>query len=298
MSAENLNQILKNPSQLHLSHVSILNEVIEKYPYFQAPKAVQLKSLKEQNSYLYNQKLKETAAYTVDRGVLFEFITSKAFLEKNNSTTEEEISKKTLIAESEETPVSNKESAQTNIEDLHISIPKTEGIKMTNTEADQIVDPFLFEEKTNTPHIEPPKENLNLEETLKPNAPLNFQKEETHSFTEWLKLASLKPIVREEKEKIIPKKKMIESSLIDNFIKNNPKISPVKKDTPAVNLAKQNMLSTDDLMTETLAKVYIAQKNYKKAIQAYKILSLKNPEKSGLFADQIRAIEKLQNNKQ
>ena len=49
-------------------------------------------------------------------------------------------------------------------------------------------------------------------------------------------------------------------------------------------------------MTETLARVYLEQKNYKKAIQAYKILILKNPEKSGFFADQIRAIEKLQEN--
>ena len=46
-------------------------------------------------------------------------------------------------------------------------------------------------------------------------------------------------------------------------------------------------------MTESLAKVYLQQKNYKKAIQAYKILSLKNPEKSGFFADQIRAIKKI-----
>ena len=46
-------------------------------------------------------------------------------------------------------------------------------------------------------------------------------------------------------------------------------------------------------MTETLAMVYLQQKNYKKAIQAYKILSLKNPEKSGFFADQIRAIKKI-----
>ena len=50
-------------------------------------------------------------------------------------------------------------------------------------------------------------------------------------------------------------------------------------------------------MTETLARVYLEQKNYSKAIQAFKILILKNPEKSGLFADQIRAIEKLQENK-
>ena len=47
-------------------------------------------------------------------------------------------------------------------------------------------------------------------------------------------------------------------------------------------------------MTVTLARVYLELQNYKKAIQAYKILILKNPEKSGFFADQIRAIEKLQ----
>jgi len=61
-----------------------------------------------------------------------------------------------------------------------------------------------------------------------------------------------------------------------------------------VNLAEQSTTAPESLMTETLAKVYLEQKNYKKAIQAYKILILKNPEKSGFFADQIRAIEKLQ----
>jgi len=47
-------------------------------------------------------------------------------------------------------------------------------------------------------------------------------------------------------------------------------------------------------MTETLAKVYLEQKKYRKAIQAFKILSLKYPEKSGFFADQIRAVKMLQ----
>ena len=50
-------------------------------------------------------------------------------------------------------------------------------------------------------------------------------------------------------------------------------------------------------MTETLARVYLEQKKYKKAIQAFKILSLKYPEKSGFFADQIRAVKKLQKEK-
>ena len=50
-------------------------------------------------------------------------------------------------------------------------------------------------------------------------------------------------------------------------------------------------------MTETLAQVYLEQKKYKKAIQAYKILSLKYPEQSGFFADRIKAVKKLQKNK-
>ena len=50
-------------------------------------------------------------------------------------------------------------------------------------------------------------------------------------------------------------------------------------------------------MTETLAKVYLEQKKYKKAIQAFKILSLKYPEKSGFFADQIRKVKNLKKEK-
>jgi hypothetical protein len=51
------------------------------------------------------------------------------------------------------------------------------------------------------------------------------------------------------------------------------------------------------LMTETLAKVYLEQKKFENAIQAYRILSLKYPEKSGFFADQIKRIEILQKHK-
>ena len=44
-------------------------------------------------------------------------------------------------------------------------------------------------------------------------------------------------------------------------------------------------------MTETLANVYLQQRNFKKAIQAYKILILKS-EKSSFFTDSNWAIEK------
>ena len=56
-------------------------------------------------------------------------------------------------------------------------------------------------------------------------------------------------------------------------------------------------VSTDELMTETLAKVFIKQKKYDKALQAYQILRLKYPEKNSFFADQIKTIKRLEKKK-
>ena len=70
------------------------------------------------------------------------------------------------------------------------------------------------------------------------------------------------------------------------------------KDSKLINIAENRVVETESLMTETLARIYVEQKNYDKAIQSYQILSLKYPEKSSLFAVQIQAIKvlKVKNN--
>ena len=105
---------------------------------------------------------------------------------------------------------------------------------------------------------------------------------EENSFVEWLKLSNLKPIDRSN-----------EIEKIDKFISVKPKISIESNNENSINNKSSDTVIQDDYMTETLAKLYLNQKNYEKAIQSYKILILKFPEKSSYFANQIKNIKKL-----
>jgi hypothetical protein len=133
----------------------------------------------------------------------------------------------------------------------------------------------------------------NTEEQLAIGKPIPFVKSENYSFNQWLQLSAKKTIIRKETlEPPISKKEKI----IEKFIKTNPKIEPLSKDK-SVSIAIAKNKQDSSLMTETLAKVYLEQKKYDNAIQAYRILSLKYPEKSGFFADQIKRIQILQKHK-
>ena len=108
-----------------------------------------------------------------------------------------------------------------------------------------------------------------------------------------MQLSLKKPIVRTFEK--IEQKQSKKEEIINRFIKSNPKIVPIEKHKQEIKFLKKEPKTF--LMTHTLAKVYLEQKKYKNAIQAYKILSLKYPEKSGFFADQIKRIKILEKNK-
>ena len=90
-----------------------------------------------------------------------------------------------------------------------------------------------------------------------------------------------------------PKPVSRDFQIIDSFIKNDPQIHPPNAEQiDNENKAKKSAEDQNDLVSETLAGIYIEQMLYDKAIDTYEKLSLKFPEKSRYFADLIQSIEK------
>ncbi len=300
MNVQDFTYLLQHPDKV-VSPVQTnqLEEVLNEYPYFQAARALHLKGLKNLNSFKYNNALKVAAAYTTDRDILFDYITSREFLQNAIADT---IAGKTPPLN--ELPTVSEE-IQVDTETIASLIENTEdqALPQNLKDANAILDPELFtsknkEEKKNIDSVSTHSDALEIGE------PLPFTKKEKYSFGEWLQLTSLKAVKRKDEEprkelepidfpleEAVLKNKKFE--LIDKFIADNPKIVP-KTTTPKVDISQSIKMDKKELMTETLARVYLEQKKYKKAIQAYKILSLKYPEKSGFFADRIKAVEKIQ----
>jgi len=132
-----------------------------------------------------------------------------------------------------------------------------------------------------------------VEETTVPIASDSIEEdkaeEETEApqlnYFEWIKQSSKKDVVvsnvleTEEQER--------KFALLDAFLESNPKIVPSDQ-IQEIDIEAASSIEDESLITETMAQLYMNQKQFKKAITAYKALILKYPEKSSFFAIQIQ----------
>ncbi len=129
---------------------------------------------------------------------------------------------------------------------------------------------------------------------LKHNTSSTTKQNEVHSFASWFSILNTEKLVEGSAPSEIKNfKKEKQWQMIDRFIEDNPRILPAEQISGEnTDISIDSTRDKDGMLTETLAKIYVKQGYYSKAIFIYKKLSLKFPEKSIYFAAQIGKIEK------
>lgn len=84
--------------------------------------------------------------------------------------------------------------------------------------------------------------------------------------------------------------------LIDNFLQKEQGrilLNELKDEEPSTAPVIEEEPAEEEFFTETLARIYIKQGRYQKALDIIQRLSINFPQKNAYFADQIRFLEKL-----
>ncbi|MES2725969.1 MAG: hypothetical protein V4643_02625 [Bacteroidota bacterium] len=105
---------------------------------------------------------------------------------------------------------------------------------------------------------------------------------------------NLTELDNQEKEPVIkiPQPKMEVESILEKFMRENPSITRPKAEFfNPVNVAKLSIEEKDEIVSETLASIYLKQGLVKKAISTYEKLSLIYPHKIAYFAALIKQLK-------
>lgn len=269
---------IKSPEKLNSQTTGTLQLLAKEYPYCQTIDILYALNLYKENNIKYTDQLKIAAAYAADRKLLRHQIDTLK-------------SERGIIKPTDQKSLSLIEKA--NKAKAIIDEPKEENLIELINHLKEEVTSFIIQ--------------------------TNYKNNKSESISSFSKLAhQLEDILKESEDSIQQKPKDKQSilseysldhieevetdtdsniknlELIDKFIENEPRISPVPQTDfyDPVDHANQSLVDNEDIVSETLATVYYQQGNLSKAIKIYKKLCLVNPEKSTYFAAQIEKIQK------
>lgn len=233
MKSEKLTELIRHPEKADRDDLRELEELVERYPYFQTARFIYLKALYLQSASGFRNELKESTVHLTDHKQFFRYL--------NGQVSFDTVSISNLLSD----------------------VPDLLG--------QESLLPSGKQSSEHTAHEYPP---VTADGHDREKGPAGN---------------------RNDRPKQEAKRKKEE--LIDRFIETEPTMPSI--DTAATDnrdLSSGNPYAEEELFSETLAKIYIRQQLYEKAITTYIKLSLKYPEKSVYFAGRIEEIKQLINN--
>ena len=304
---------VNNPDRLNKDTVSSLNEIIDEYPWFQTARLLLVKNLHLIDHVKFNSELKTSAAFISDRQRLFDLVHNHQATEEPNKESQTQVAPKEQATvevvekpESVESPKSERSSIgmSTNISSVSDYFQADDVYETNDGKTLDLsnIGKNTSKEEDEAPMVLPSADFLEYESSDYTGYQLHdansINEEENRSFSGWLNALRHAPINQTQEEAPKPKKKS--QQLIDNFLSfDAPKVIGRKDITENKegNVRHEKSISdSDDLLSETLASIYIKQKHFEKAISIYEKLRLKYPEKSVYFAEQISDLKKSINN--
>lgn len=260
MNREKFQELLSNPDKIADQDIVQLQQVIRDYPYFHKAHLLLLYGLHHHNPVKFDEQLGNSALSLSSRKELVDALILGWPVDSNDDKD---------IREIELAPVVETVSDQDDVEkqpDSNIVSAPTETARE-----------FLFEES-----ISFSLEESQPIEALENKGEINPDKQEIIPGLLEFDLSSLGNDQDEMKD-----------DLIDHFLKTNPRIVPkLDLEDTRGDISIPGLEENDEIVTETLAEIFEQQGHYSKAIEAYRKLILKYPEKSTYFASRIEELEK------
>ena len=269
MTRDQILKCIDDPSILKERTLGELREILDEFPYFQTAHLLYIRNLQTENNFRYSTQLKITAVQATDRTILYHLLNS----------------------DHSKSDVDTGNSLEMNVSATVGEIPMIELSDHSTEQSEQpreMLNPVI--NRVDIPGLD--LLNFELSENL-------YSLENTEDEKEKSLSDSIKEINQVSSKKPKRNKADQKDELISRFIKDNPPFTIRQLENSEIegriSPQSDNFGEKDEFITETLARIYMNQGLYQKAINAFEKLSLKYPEKSAYFARQIEEVTNLLN---